>query len=156
MKKVIQAERLSNRSGHRVNQVSRDSNPRPADSQARLTAWPLCTPAAHLRLLIAGRRRQGAAGRAPSCPSAASPQARGLWPRCRICGQSETQEHRKVELAPPLLPRGKPSAQPRKRCQGLTQQSARWSWSSANRRPMHILFPTPNGRWAKGLIFFLS
>ena len=116
------------------------------------TLRPCCPP----RLLIAGRRRRAAAGRGPSCPNAASPQARGLWPRRRICGQSETQEHRKVELAPLLLPRGKPSAQPRKRRQGLTQQSARWSWSSANRRPTHILFPTPNGRWAKGLIFFLS
>lgn len=38
----------------------------------------------------------------------------------------------------------------------LTQQRAKCSWSSASRRPMHILFPMPNGRWAKGLIFFSS
>lgn len=36
----------------------------------------------------------------------------------------------------------------------FTQQSAKWSCSSANRRPTHILFPTPKGRCAKGLIFF--
>ena len=57
-------------------------------------------PGAHPRLLIAGGKQWGAPGRAPGCPSAASPPARGPWPRCHICGQSGTHMHRKkAELA---------------------------------------------------------
>lgn len=37
----------------------------------------------------------------------------------------------------------------------FTQQRAKWSWSSARRRPTHILLPMPNGTWEKGLMKFL-
>lgn len=36
----------------------------------------------------------------------------------------------------------------------FTQQRAKWSCSSAKRRPMHIRFPMPNGTWENGFIEF--
>lgn len=125
-----------------------------ADFPARLTPVGMrSTPDAHLRPLIAGRKQWGAPGSAPGCPSAACPRARCPWPRRHTCAQSGTHMHKRAALA--LFSRvvAKHRTQLQRASQEFTQQRAKWSWSSANRRPMHILFPMPNGRCANGLIF---
>lgn len=112
---------------------------------------PRCSPEA----LIAGGKQWGAPGWAPGCPGAASPQAHGPWPRCHICGWSGTHMHKRDRITP-SFPALWNATEHNCRNQSFTQQRAKRSWSSASRRPMHILFPMPNGRCAKGLIFFFS
>lgn len=155
MKKVIQAERLSNCSGPRVNQGQAGT-----PTHVRLTrklGSPLgcCVPLLPTRGCLSPAESDG------ELPAGHQDAQVQHLHRLEVCGHdvvfADDLKHRSTgRWSQPLRSCLEEGPARSRGNAGLTQQSARWSWSSASRRPTHILFPTPNGRWAKGLTFFLS